>query len=70
MTTDNYVTVRTYHDHILGEIVISALSNAGIQTFKFDDMNNVITTENHIEIKVHETDVEAALEIIEAQEAL
>ena len=64
MQTENYVTIRTYHDHIMGEIMIAALSNAGIKIFIFDDINNVIPTEDNIEIKVHESDVEAALEII------
>jgi len=54
----------------MGEIMIAALSNAGIKTFRFDEINNVIPTEDNIEIKVHESDVEAALEIIESQEAL
>lgn len=70
MQTENYVTIRTYHDHIMGEIMIAALSNAGIKTFRFDEINNVIPTEDNIEIKVHESDVEAALEIIEAQEGI
>ena len=70
MQTENYVTIRTYHDHIMGEIMIAALSNAGIKTFRFDEINNVIPTEDNIDIKVHESDVEAALEIIESQEAL
>ena len=70
MNTENYVTVRTYHDHIIGEIMISALNNAGIQTFRFDEINNMIPTENLIEIKVHQSDVDAALEVIEAQESL
>ena len=64
MQTENYVTIRTYHDHIMGEIMIAALSNAGIKIFIFDEINNVIPTEDNIEIKVHESDVEAALEII------
>ena len=42
MQTENYVTIRTYHDHIMGEIMIAALSNAGIKTFRFDEINNVI----------------------------
>ena len=70
MQTENYVTIRTYHDHIMGEIMIAALSNAGIKIFRFDEINNVIPTEDNIEIKVHESDVEAALEIIEAQEGI
>jgi len=70
MNTENYVTIRTYHDHIMGEIMISALSNAGIRTFKFDELSNVTAFDDTIEIKVHESDVDAALEIIEAREAL
>lgn len=70
METANYITIRTYHDHIMGEIMISALNNAGIKTFKFDEINNVTAFDDTIEIKVHESDVDAALEIIEAKENL
>ncbi|MBK8625694.1 MAG: DUF2007 domain-containing protein [Saprospiraceae bacterium] len=70
MNTDNYITVRTYHDNVLGELVLSALNNAGIKTFRFDETNSMIPTENMFEIKVHASDVEEAIEIIEAQEGL
>jgi hypothetical protein len=70
MNTDNFITVRTYHDNVLGEIILSALNNAGIKTFRFDETHSMIATENSFEIKVHESDVDAALEIIEAQEGL
>lgn len=70
MNTDNYITVRTYHDNVLGEIIFAALNNAGIKTFRFDETNSMIPTENSFEIKVHESDVEAALEIISLEEAL
>lgn len=70
MNTDNYITVRTYHDNVLGEIILASLNNAGIKTFRFDETNSMIPTENAFEIKVHESDVNAALEIIEAQEGL
>jgi len=69
MLTDTFVTIRNYHDHILGEIIIAALHDAGIQTFKFEESHSMLPTEN-IEIKVHERDVEAALEIIEKKELL
>ncbi|MBL0102246.1 MAG: hypothetical protein IPP49_21225 [Saprospiraceae bacterium] len=62
-------TIRTYHDHILGELMISALHSAGIQVFKFEESHSMLPTEN-IEIKVPVTEVDAALEIIEAQENL
>lgn len=68
MNTDNYITIRTYHDNVIGEIILSALNNAGIKSFRFDETNSMIPTQNSFEIKVHEKDVEAALEIIEAQE--
>ncbi|MBK7809578.1 MAG: hypothetical protein KA270_12775 [Saprospiraceae bacterium] len=67
MNTDNFVTIRTYHDHIVGELMISVLHNAGIRVFRFEEMHSMLPTEN-VEIKVHESDVDAALEIIEAQE--
>ena len=70
MNTDNYITVRTYHDNVLGEIILASLNNAGIKTFRFDETKSMIPTENAFEITVHESDVNAALEIIEAQEGL
>ncbi len=69
MNTDKFVTIRTYHDHIIGELMIAALHSAGIETFRFDESHSMLPTEN-IEIKVMEADVDAALEIIEAQELL
>jgi hypothetical protein len=68
MNTENFVTIRTYHDQIMGELVLAALENAGINTFPIKDLQNPIPTENHIAIQVHESDVDAALEIVEAHE--
>jgi hypothetical protein len=68
MNTENFVTIRTYHDQIMGELVLAALNQAGIETFPVKDLQNPIPTENHIAIHIHESDVEAALEIIEDQE--
>lgn len=70
MNTENFVTIRTYHDHIIAEIMIAALNNAGIKVFGNEDSSIILPTDNIIEIKVHESDTESALEIIEAQEAL
>ncbi len=69
MNTDNFVTIRTYHDHIMGELMIAALHNAGLRVFRFDEGHSMLPTEN-LEIKVHSSDVEAALDIIEAHEGL
>ena len=69
MNTENFVTVRTYHDHIVGELMISALENAGIRVFKFEESNSMLPPDN-IEIKVHREDVELALEIIEEKEGI
>ncbi|MBC7884356.1 MAG: DUF2007 domain-containing protein [Saprospiraceae bacterium] len=69
MSLDNYVTIRTYHDHILADIIMAALHDAGIHIFRMDDSLTVLPHEM-VEIKVHESDVEAALEIIEYQEGL
>jgi hypothetical protein len=68
MNTENFVTIRTYHDQIMGDLILAALDNAGINTFPIKDFQNPIPTENHIAIQVHESDVEAALEIVEAHE--
>ncbi|MFZ1749326.1 MAG: hypothetical protein WAU01_04010 [Saprospiraceae bacterium] len=69
METQDFITIRNYHDHIIGEIMLAALHNAGIKTFRFEESRSMLPTEN-IEIKVHQSDVEVALEIIEAQEQL
>lgn len=68
MNTENFVTIRTYHDQIMGDLILAALDNAGINTFPIKDLQNPMPTENHIAIQVHESDVEAALEIVEAHE--
>ncbi len=68
MNTENFVTIRTYHDQIMGDLILAALDNAGINTFPIKDLQNPIPIENHIAIQVHESDVEAALEIVEAHE--
>jgi hypothetical protein len=67
MRTENYVTIRTYHDHILGELMVSALRDAGIQTFQFEGHRNILPNDI-FELKVHEDDVDDALEIIENKE--
>jgi nitrogen regulatory protein PII-like uncharacterized protein len=67
MSTDKYITIRTYHDHILGELMVSALHEAGIQTFQFEGHRSILP-DDIFEIKVHEDDVEDALDIIENKE--
>jgi predicted Fe-Mo cluster-binding NifX family protein len=68
MNTENFVKIREYRDHIIGELMMSALKDAGIQAFKIDEMNTTLPIENEFMIMVHESDVEAALEIIEERE--
>jgi hypothetical protein len=67
MADNNYITVRKYHDHIVADIIIAALHNAGIDTFSLRDSHSVLPSEN-VEIKVLASDVEYALEIIEREE--
>ncbi|MBK9736246.1 MAG: DUF2007 domain-containing protein [Saprospiraceae bacterium] len=67
MSQGNFVTIRSYHDHIIAEIIIAALHAAGIETFRLDESHTMLPTEN-VEIKVLESDVDAALEIIEKEE--
>lgn len=68
MNTENFITVREYSDHIVGELAMVALRDAGIKAFKIDEMNTTLPIENEFIIKVHESDVEAALKVIEACE--
>lgn len=68
MNTENFVKIREYRDHIIGELMMSALKDAGIQAFKIDEMNTTLPIENEFMIMVHESDVEAALEIIKERE--
>jgi len=68
-SNENFVTIRSYHDHILADIVMAALHNAGIETFTLDENRGILPFEN-VDIKVHQNDVAAALEIIENQESL
>ncbi len=67
MRTENYITIRTYHDHILGELMVAALHEARIQTFQFEGKRSILPNDS-FEIKVHEDDVDDALEIIESKE--
>ncbi|MCZ2340111.1 MAG: DUF2007 domain-containing protein [Chitinophagales bacterium] len=46
------------------------MHNAGIKTFLRDDGNNVLPFENELVIMVHESDVDAALELLEKEEDL
>ncbi|MCZ2101649.1 MAG: DUF2007 domain-containing protein [Chitinophagales bacterium] len=69
MITENFVTIREYKDHIMGEILMAALKEAGIQAFSITEMNTTLPIENEFIIKVHEADVEAALSVIEEHES-
>jgi Putative prokaryotic signal transducing protein len=69
MNDENLVTIRTYKDHIVADIMVATLHNAGIDTFVTNESQTMLPLEN-VEIKVKESDVEQALEIIEEQEAL
>jgi len=69
MNEYQFVTVRRYHDPIVAELMMAALHNAGIRTFKLDETSGSLPTGN-VEIKVLESDVDYALEVIEYQENL
>ncbi len=66
MQTENFVSIATYSDHLVAELIIAALENEGIKTYKFGEQHSMLPTE-YIEIKVHELDADRAREIIEAQ---
>ncbi len=68
MNPENFVKIREYRDHIIGELMMSALKEAGIQAFKLDEMNTTLPIENEFEIMVHVSDVEAALKVIQERE--
>ncbi|KXK39673.1 MAG: DUF2007 domain-containing protein [Saprospiraceae bacterium] len=70
MDVENFVTIRSYKDRVQGEVMLAALHNAGIKTFLRDDGNNVLPFENELVIMVHESDVDAALELLEKEEDL
>lgn len=67
MDADNFVTVRTYHDSIMGQLVLSALVNAGIRLFESESVNT-LPFENEYVIRVYKDDVDEALAIIEESE--
>ncbi len=69
MNTENFVTVREYKDHIMGDLMMAALKEAGIQAFSITEVNTALPIENEFIIKVHESDLEAALEVIETAES-
>jgi len=69
MNDVNFVTIRSYKDPIIADIMVATLHNAGIDTMVTNESQTMLPLEN-IEIKVKETDVDQALEIIEEQEAL
>ena len=69
MSDVNFVTIRSYKDPIIADIMVATLHNAGIDTMVTNESQTMLPLEN-VEIKVKETDVDQALEIIEEQEAL
>lgn len=68
MNTENFITLREYNDNIVGELMMVALREAGIQAFKIDEMNTTLPIENEFIIKVHESDFDAALKVVEERE--
>ncbi|HLO55697.1 MAG TPA: DUF2007 domain-containing protein [Saprospiraceae bacterium] len=69
MNDENFVTIRSYKDPIIADIMVATLHNAGIETFTTNESQTLLPLEN-VEIKVKQSDVDQALEIIEEQEAL
>jgi len=66
MQTENFISIATYSDHLMAELIIAVLENEGIKTYKFGEQHSMLPTE-YIEIKVHESDEARAREIIELQ---
>ena len=69
MNDENFVTIRSYKDPSIADIMVATLHNAGIETFTTNESQTLLPLEN-VEIKVKQSDVDQALEIIEEQEAL
>ncbi|HMR87058.1 MAG TPA: DUF2007 domain-containing protein [Saprospiraceae bacterium] len=69
MNDENFVTIRSYKDHIVADIMVATLHNAGIETFTTNESQTMLPLEN-VEIKVKQSDVEQALAIIEEQEGI
>ncbi|MBK9256049.1 MAG: hypothetical protein IPM42_11210 [Saprospiraceae bacterium] len=66
----SWVTVRTYSDPIIANLMASELHNRGVESHLEHDSNVLIIPGARIELKVKESDVDYSLEIIEAQEGL
>jgi hypothetical protein len=67
MKSENFITVRTYQDAVVADLIVAALHNADIQVFRLDETHTRLPGDN-VEIRVLEKDVDKALQIIEAQE--
>ncbi len=67
MKSENFITVRTYQDAVVADLIVAALHNADIQVFRLDETNTRLPGDN-VEIRVLEKDVNKALQIIKAQE--
>jgi hypothetical protein len=65
-----WVTVRTYTDRIFADLIANELKTHGVETYLANTSNVLIIPGDRIELKVKESDVDFALEIIEEQEGL
>jgi hypothetical protein len=65
-----WITVRTYSDPIMAELMASELQNCGIEIYLANNSNVLIIPGDRLELKVKESDVDYAIEIIEEKEGL
>lgn len=65
-----WITVRTYTDPIMAELMVSELHNCGVETHLSNNSNVLIVPGERLELKVKESDVDYAIEIIEEKEGL
>jgi hypothetical protein len=65
-----WITVRTYSDPIMAELMASELQNCGIEIYLANNSNVLIVPGDRLELKVKESDVDYAIEIIEEKEGL
>jgi len=65
-----WITVRTYADPIMAELMVNEMHNCGIETLVEHNSNVLIVPGERIELKVKESDVDFALDIIEEKEGL
>lgn len=65
-----WVTIRTYTDRIYADLISTELNTHGVETFLGNTSNVLIIPGDRIELKVKESDVDYALEIIEEKEGI